>query len=678
MINQWNDRNDQARHSGMAIVRVARGLGMESTASIFENASVRLDGWFNAITGFGTARDKTMGTMHQPGVRMSPQELEALYLEDDMAAVICDSLPDEAFSKGYELSISDEQLKAAPGKVPTKQERGKRREEKSAVITGMRNEHKRLCVHSKVADGLRWGRVFGGAITVIGANDGQKMDQPLNEDAIQSVDYLVTIDLQYVTVMSWYADSTHPKFGQPEMFMITEQVVGPGGPESEARAREKSTARGMVSYVHASRVLLYEGVPVTLRRRIANNGWGDSVLQRCFVALSQFASVYGATATLIADSAQAKFKIQGLIQMIARADPTALMTRMALVDTSRSYLKAILLDADKEDFERDPLQLTNLPETLDRVAQRLAATARMPVTKLMGMSPAGLNATGESDERLWHDCVRSYQKHDVLPPLERLTLLCFKAKAGPTKGQVPEGWSIKFNPLREPTALEQAELRKAVAETDAVYSGGQPILLPEEIALSHFTDDGYSPEYSAVDVESRRALLEADADQETAPADEGADPADPTKPAPAGGTPAAKLAAGTETEQPVVTPTSGDPGVPAVEDSKAALGGPQLEKMGAIVKGVAMGEIERESGLAQLRIGLRLTEEQALAVMGNAGQGFTLEKPVPIVPGGDPNEEAPPPAGGGSNPDPGAPAAKPAGDEPKPDPTKSAEPTDAD
>lgn len=43
---------------------------------------------------------------------------------------------------------------------------------------------------------------------------------------------------------------------------------------------------------------------------------------------------------------------------------------------------------------------TGLPDVYDRVMMDVAGAARTPVTKLFGRSPAGMNATGESDLKM--------------------------------------------------------------------------------------------------------------------------------------------------------------------------------------------------------------------------------------------------------------------------------------
>lgn len=66
-----------------------------------------------------------------------------------------------------------------------------------------------------------------------------------------------------------------------------------------------------------------------------------------------------------------------------------------------------------------------------------------------------------------------------------------------------------------------------------------------------------------------------------------------------------------------------------------AMNGAQLAGMLAIVQAVTDGSIPRDSGLAQLQIGFRLSPEDAEKLMGSAGNGFTpTAKPAPAFGGG--------------------------------------------
>ena len=95
-----------------------------------------------------------------------------------------------------------------------------------------------------------------------------------------------------------------------------------------------------------------------------------------------------------------------------------------------------------------------LPEVYDSMCLDLAGAARIPVTKLFGRSPAGMNATGESDLRNYYDYVDTLRESKLRPILEKLLpILCFSLW-----GSVPDGIEINFPTLWTPTAMEIADI----------------------------------------------------------------------------------------------------------------------------------------------------------------------------------------------------------------------------
>lgn len=99
----------------------------------------------------------------------------------------------------------------------------------------------------------------------------------------------------------------------------------------------------------------------------------------------------------------------------------------------------------------------------------LSGASRIPVTKLFGRAPAGLNATGESDLRNYYDYVDTLRENTLRPILERvLPVVCMSAW-----GVVPEDLDIVFPPLWTPSAKEVAEIaeKKAVAIRDIFQAG---------------------------------------------------------------------------------------------------------------------------------------------------------------------------------------------------------------
>lgn len=468
--------------------------------------AVRADGWQNVLTGLGTAtRDKAEATEFLPGATLSAARLEALYREDDMAARICDTLPQEMLRKGFEVGIESSEG------VPTDKVHGI----EADILTATRD----LEVIPKVVEAAVWGRLFGGGAIFLGANDGagrDDMGEPLNESGIATVESLTVLDRQYLTVKDWYNDPSEPLYGEPKTYTMTASTAAATGQNQLV--------------VHHTRLVTFYGTRPTIQRRQELEGWSDSVLQRVNRVLRDFHTGWQATGHLFTDAAQSVFKVKGLIDQIAAGNTTTIQARMRLVDMNRSVARAIAIDADGESFERQPYNFGNVDKILDKFMLRLAAAARIPVTILMGQAPSGMDSTGESDIRWFYDSIAAERETVLLPKLERILTVIMLAKDGPTKGVLPENWSIRFPSLWEPTRKEESEIRKTVADADKVYYE-MGALLAEEIALSRFPATGYSID-TTIDTELREAALQAEIDAAEAALAEDDKPADPPDPVP--------------------------------------------------------------------------------------------------------------------------------------------------
>lgn len=359
--------------------------------------------------------------------------------------------------------------------------------------------------------------------------------EPLNEAAIQSVDWLTVFDARELIAVQWYADPGAAKYGEPEVYRL--QPLSLNGESilriarTEKRLGVRQTAQiGLATYVHESRIIRFDGVKLTRRLMRMNNGWGDTIYNRILDEIRDFQSSFDSAATLTHDFAQAVVNIDGLAEILAGNQKDVFLARMTALNQGRSVTGAYLLDAKgKEDFERKASNVQGLPELLEQMALRLASTIEVPVTMLMGQSPAGLNATGDSDVRWFYSRVKSRQHSEIEPPLKRLTRLIALARKGPLNGVVPKSFSISFRPLWQLSDLEEAQRRLAVAQGDVAYVNAG-IVTPEEVAATRFGGDKFNgdklelvevdPEKRALaaqeqaeaDLEAQQALKQAEAD----------------------------------------------------------------------------------------------------------------------------------------------------------------------
>lgn len=359
-----------------------------------------------------------------------------------------------------------------------------------------------LEAQTKVYESLVWSKVFGGSLLFMGINDGggdnpMSMARPLNEENIISFDFLSVFDRWDVDVYTWYRDPRHPKFGLPETYRIR-QTASAGGTDSSLAG----------DIVHESRCIRFDGTMVNRRRRNRNTGWSDSIFIKLADTIRDFATAYGGVGVLLQDFSQSVFKMKGLYESLIGDGEDVVKKRIQIMDMSKSMVRAVMIDADGEEFENSGRAVSGLSDLLDRFALRLSAATRIPVCLLMGQSPAGLQATGASDIRFFYDWIKSQQEKILRPRLNRLLSLIFKAKNGPTRGKIPKNWSLSFNTLWQSSETETATLRLQVAQTDQLYIENG-VLTADEVSKSRFGGDRYSTE-TVLDESSRSMQKKAD------------------------------------------------------------------------------------------------------------------------------------------------------------------------
>ena len=223
-----------------------------------------------------------------------------------------------------------------------------------------------------------------------------------------------------------------------------------------------------------------------------NDGWHDSEIQSAYNSIRQLGGVYDSIEVIISFFETGVLTINDLAEKIAAGQEDQIRTRLELMNLSKSVVNTMILDSG-ETFEKKASQVRGLAEIIDRYAQALSAATGIPITLLMGKSPAGLQATGKSDVRFWYDNIAAAQEEKLLPQLTRLAAILMACKDGAFKAKPLDNWAIKFVPLWQLTEEETATVRKDTAETDKVYID-LGVLEPDEVRQSRFGGDKYSQE----------------------------------------------------------------------------------------------------------------------------------------------------------------------------------------
>lgn len=418
----------------------------------------RVDGWVNPQTGIGTLRDKSNIGFFVPDAPLADLELSALYYHDDLAARIVDERIDQSFRKGYKLAGLEQDQ-----------------------IEKLEAEAKRIEVDRRFKEAWRWGRLYGSSLLIVGALDGHMPTEELNPETTRGVAFLNPIDKRTLQIYSRYSNPMLPQYGEPNLYQINPEPVNAIDLTTGAyRSSDKE-----VYYVHESRCIRFNGVETDLLESQKLAGWSYSVLQRVYKVLRQFGLSFSSASILIEEASQGVFKIDGLLSMLTGNERQNLLDRMSLVDMSKGAARSILVDAANEDYTRIPVNFSGLPDMLDRVMQRLAAATGMPVTLLMGQSPAGMNATGASDFQHWYDSIASEQEKELTPRLLKIYQLLAQGL-----GIDATELEIEWQSLVEDDEGAQAENYSKIAAADIAYiSAG--VLMPEEVALARWGSGTY-------------------------------------------------------------------------------------------------------------------------------------------------------------------------------------------
>ena len=114
----------------------------------------------------------------------------------------------------------------------------------------------------------------------------------------------------------------------------------------------------------------------------------------------------------------------------------------------------------------------------------VSGAAEIPVTKLFGRSPAGMNATGESDMQNYYDVIEEKQESQLRPIFDKLLPVIYIS----TLGAVPDDFSYEFNAVRKPKDDEMADL--ASKNTDSVTKAFSAGMISQQTGMgSNITDE---------------------------------------------------------------------------------------------------------------------------------------------------------------------------------------------
>lgn len=130
--------------------------------------------------------------------------------------------------------------------------------------------------------------------------------------------------------------------------------------------------------------------------------------------------------------------------------------RMLMLAKYRDNDSVVAIDNDTEDIVKIETPISGLTDIPRQSLEFVAALNRTPVVKLLGISPSGFNATGESDLRNYYDHIKSQQEKILRRPLQKILeyiqLSLF--------GDIDRSIKFDFCPLSEEDESKQASTQQ--------------------------------------------------------------------------------------------------------------------------------------------------------------------------------------------------------------------------
>ena len=425
--------------------RPSRPPPSSSPASSASSPSRIADGYSNPAAFLGEDSPLlSAGFFRRSGLTADTDQLTVMYRENWLAMRIIDMPSEDMTRAWYRFS--------AP--FP---------EEDLESLHALEARHS---LRQELTNAIRWARLYGGSIALmVLRGEEDRLEEPLDLDILLPGCFrgLLVLDrAQGIEPSSELEeDLDDPDFGLPKYY--TAELEGLG------------TVK-----MHHSRVLRFTGRELPRREALGENHWGASELEHLLEELQKRSAASANIAQLIFQANVTTLKISDFGDLLAMGtEDQKRRIREAVMEENRfrtSFGLQVLSSGDT--LENHPYTFGGLAEIYEQFMLDMAGAAEIPAARLFGRSPAGLNATGESDLRNYYESISQLQERTLRPALEKLLpVLALSAW-----GYLPEDLGFVFNPIAAASPGETAELvDRLSASVIQAYSAG---LLTREEARS--------------------------------------------------------------------------------------------------------------------------------------------------------------------------------------------------
>lgn len=382
-------------------------------------------------------------------------QMEAAYRSNWVAGVAVDTVAEDMTRAGTEITSELE-----PG-------------HETAILDAFN----RYRLWSQLRDVVRWSRLYGGALGVL-LIDGQNPATPLHPDTVGEGQFKGLLVLDRWLVQPTLQDLVTeygPSLGLPRYYDVVADAM--------ALPRQR---------IHHSRCIRLDGLHLPYWQRMAEDLWGQSVLERIWDRMIAFDSTTEGAAQLAYKAHLRTYKVEGLRDIIATGGKAldGLLAQINMIRQTQSNEGMTLMDSTDE-FETHQYAFSGLGDMMLQFGQQLSGALQIPLVRLFGQSPAGLSSTGESDLRTYYDNISAQQNSRLRPGLHTLYEVVSRSEYGQA---LPGDFDFQFRSLWLMDDTQKANVFNTVSVAlDRLQQSGnisREVLLRELKGLSVSTGIG--------------------------------------------------------------------------------------------------------------------------------------------------------------------------------------------
>lgn len=277
---------------------------------------------------------------------------------------------------------------------------------------------------------------------------------PLMIESIQkgSLEYLNPIEPMWTAPYIWDAhDPTRRDFFRPQEWWVMGQRI------------------------HTSRLLTFIQNELPDIYKPSYNFSGVSMFQMMIPYVEQWLTTRNHVVRMLGSFSTSGIKTDLQTLLAGGDDIISVENRARVFNALRDNQGVLLLDFDGEEFFQFNVPLSGLGELQAQAQEHMAAPTHIPLVKLLGVTPTGLNASSAGEIQVFYDYVRSVQERLYRPNLTRILRMAQMN----IWGEIDENIGFDFIPLDEMTEDQRARANLEKAQT-GVALVSQGVISPAE------------------------------------------------------------------------------------------------------------------------------------------------------------------------------------------------------